>query len=139
MYLLILLINNNVEQLQEQFLGEELYLCIVLSFVIQELSRVLLLIFKNISNKISSFLALLIQIVASMLLCILIVTIVITSYYKYVLGFSANSEDLWLFNIIFSCITLIYILLQVSHQYLYKVNTKKMEIELVRKQFIEDD
>ncbi|MEO1629027.1 MAG: histidine kinase, partial [Bacteroidota bacterium] len=38
-YVLILLINNNVDQLQEEFLGQELYVCIGLSYLIQELSR----------------------------------------------------------------------------------------------------
>ena len=52
-YLLILLINNNVEQLQEQFLGEELYVCIGLSFIIQELARLLLVLFKKPSGSLS--------------------------------------------------------------------------------------
>ena len=50
-YLLILLINNNVEQLQEQFLGNELYLCIGLSFFIHEFSRLLLLLFNKLPNQ----------------------------------------------------------------------------------------
>ena len=138
-YLLILLINNNVEQLQEQFLGQELYVCIGLSFVIQELARILLLAFKKLPEVMSSLMSLFVQVIASMLLCILVVTITIKIYYKYVLGFSANSEELWLFNSIFCGVTLIYILLHISHQYLYKINTKKLDNELLRKQIVEDD
>ena len=34
-YLLVLLLNNNVEQIQEQFFNEELYFCIALSYLIK--------------------------------------------------------------------------------------------------------
>ena len=40
-YLLILLINNNIEQLQEQFLGQELYVCITLSYIVHEFETIL--------------------------------------------------------------------------------------------------
>ena len=46
-YLLILLIHNNVAQIQDQFLGEELYVCIGLSLITQEFSRGLLLGFQE--------------------------------------------------------------------------------------------
>ena len=38
-YLLILMVYNNIDQLQEQFLTWELLVCILLSFIIQEFSR----------------------------------------------------------------------------------------------------
>lgn len=138
-YLLILLINNNVEQLQEQFLGEELYVCIGLSFIIQEFSRLLLWVFNKLPASLSAFLKLIIQIVASMLLCTVLVLLSITLYYKNALGFSPSSSELWLFNSIFCCITLIYVLLHISHQYLYKENTKELKNEYIRKQLVEDD
>ncbi|EDP70647.1 histidine kinase internal region [Flavobacteriales bacterium ALC-1] len=138
-YLLLLLINNNVEQLQEQFLGEELYVCIGLSFLIQEVSRLLLLLFKKLPQRLPFILALLIQVVASLIVCISVVTLAIYIYYKYVSGYSPNSEELWNFNSIFAAITFIYILLNLSHHYLYKVNTKKLNDELLRKQLVEED
>ena len=46
-YLLILLINNNIAQLQEEFLRQELFVCIALSYVIQEFSRLLLQLFES--------------------------------------------------------------------------------------------
>ena len=138
-YLLILLLNNNVEQLQEQFLGEELYVCIGLSYLIQELSRGLLLIFKRIYIGKSSFLNLLLQLTISLVLCILIVSVSMTLYYKYVIGYSASTEDIIMFDVIFSAITLIYILLFISHQYLYKINSDRLQHEELIKQNIEDD
>ena len=80
-----------------------------------------------------------IQVVSSLFMSVVVVTFAIHVYYKNILGFSPNSEELWMFNIIFSVVTLIYILLHLSHQYLYKINTKKLNTELILKQIDEDD
>jgi len=138
-YLLILLINNTTDQLQEQFLGQELYVCIGLSYLIQELSIFLLWIFRKYKLAKSEFLTLVFQIFASLILCALVVSTTMILYYKYVLGFSPNSEELWVFNSIFSSISLIYISLYVSHQYLHQINTKKLTYELLLKQNVEND
>ena len=138
-YLLILLLNNDVEQLQEQFLGNELYFCIGLSFVIQEFSRLLLWVFGKLPDSLSSFIKLIIQIIGSMSLCIILVTVSIHLYYKNILGFTPSSGELWMFNSIFCAITIIYVLLHISHHYLYKVNTKRLENEYLMKQMVEDD
>lgn len=138
-YLLILLVNNNVQQVYEQFLGKELYVCIGLSYIIQEFSRLLLLLFKRflvLKNSLFQFLA---QIIISMLLCVVLVTVCISFYYDNFVGFSPNNEELWMFNSIFSIVTLIYVLLFISHQYLYKINTEKLSQELLIKQNIQDD
>ena len=138
-YLLILLLNNNVEQLKEQFFGEELYICIGLSYLIQEFSRLLLILFKKLPQVKSTFLQLIFQVVISLMLCIVLVTVSITQYFKHILGFEATNEELYTFNVIFCVITLIYILLYISHQYLYKINTERLTQEQLIKQNIEDD
>ena len=138
-YLLILLLNNNIEQIQESFFNEELYFCIGLSYLIQEFSRLLLIFFKRfLSNQIavSNIFS---QVVVSMILCAVLSTIAIHLYYDYVLGFSADSEEVYLLNSIFCTITFIYILLYISHQYLYKVNIEKLQQEELIKQNIEDE
>lgn len=138
-YLLLLLLNNSVEQLQEQFLGEELYVCIVLSYIIQELSRGLLLVFKKLPKGDSRPLNLLFQVIISLALSVLVVTVFMSLYYKHVVGFSAGIEDILMFDIIFAVITFIYILLFISHQYLHKINSERLEHEELIKQNIEDD
>ena len=138
-YLLLLLLNNNVDQLHEQFLGEELYVCIVLSYIVQELSRALLLIFEKLPKGKSSFTNLLLQVIISLGISVLVVTLLIILYYKYIVGYSASNEDIITFDSIFSVITLIYILLFVSHRYLYKINSEKLEHEELIKQNIEDE
>lgn len=138
-YLLILLVNNNVTQLQEHFLGEELYFCIGLSYVIQEFSRLLLVLFKYLPKLTSEITKMVLELVFAMVLSIALVTLCLYLYYENVLGFTPSSEDLWMFNSIFSVITLIYVLLFISHQYLYKVNTEKLSQEIQIKQHIEAD
>lgn len=138
-YLLILLLNNDVDALQEQFLGEELYFCVALSYLVQELSRGMLLIFKRLPKGSNTFLNLLSQVTISLFVCILIVTIVVFLYYKYVVGYTATTEEIVTLDSIFAVITLIYILLFVSHQYLYKINSEKLQHEELIKQNIEDD
>jgi len=138
-YLLILLINNNVDQLKEQFLGEELYLCIGLSFIIQELARLLLWLFNKITKNISFSMGLTIQVIGSLFMSIVVVTITIYYYYKIILGFSPSDDELWMFNMIFSVLTLIYISLHISHRYLHKINTEKLNNELILKQIDEDE
>ncbi|WP_397446835.1 histidine kinase [Polaribacter sp. R77954] len=138
-YLLVLLLNNNVAQIQEEFFNEELYFCIALSYLIQEFSRVLLLVFKRfLFHKISTI-NLLLQIAISMLLCFVLVTIAIHLYFKYKLGFSATFDEILVFNSIFCSITFIYILLFISHQYLFKMNTEQLQQEELIKQNIEDE
>lgn len=138
-YLLILLVNNNVAQLQNEFLGEELYVCIGMSYIIQEFSRLLLLLFKRVKFFTNELISVIVQIVVSMLLCVGLVTIIISFYYKNILGFSPNSEELWLFNSIFCSITIIYILLFISHQYLHKINSEKLKEEENYLNHIEQD
>lgn len=138
-YLLVLLLNNNVAQLEEQFLGEELYFCIALSYIVQELSRFLLVLFKRIPKRQNSFLSLFIQAISSLVISIVIVTLVVILYFKYFVGFSATTEEIITLDSIFAVITLIYILLFISHQYLYKVNSEKLYQEELIKKNIEAD
>lgn len=138
-YLLVLLINNRVNQIQEQFFEQELYVCIGLSYVIQEFSRLLLLLFKKLPQVQSALVNLLLQVVVSLLLSVVIVTVSLQMYYKHVLGYTASIEELWVLNVVFCIITLIYILLFISHQYLYKINTEKLQQEQQIKQHIEED
>ena len=74
-----------------------------------------------------------------MILCAVIVTTAIKIYFKKVLKFEATLDEIYTFNGIFCTITLIYILLFISHQYLYKINTEKLLQEQLIKQNIEDD
>ncbi|MFY0604125.1 MAG: histidine kinase [Flavobacteriaceae bacterium] len=138
-YLLIILFSNNVGQLQEQFLGEDLYVCIGLSYLIQEFSRFLIVVFKRLPKFKNTLLGILLQVVFSMGLTVLLVTVSMKLYYQYIVGFSATLDDLLIFNSVFSVLTLIYIMLHISYLYLYKMNTDKLKQEELIKEHIEAD
>lgn len=138
-YLLVLLLNNNIPQIQEDFFNNELYFCIALSYLVQEFSRILLLLFKKTLSNSISVVNIVLQIVISMLVCITFSTFAIHLYFDYILGFSATLDEIIVFNSIFCVITFIYILLNISHQYLFKINTEKLHQEELRRQQIEED
>ncbi|NVK53764.1 MAG: histidine kinase [Flavobacteriaceae bacterium] len=138
-YLLILLINNNISQLQEQFLGQELYMAVVLSYCVHEFSRFLLWVFKFTPQKTGTVLSLIFHIVLSILFSVLIVSVLISMYYQTSSGYLPSTEELLTFNSIYCSIPIAYVLLNLSHQYLYKINTQKLEHELLIKQNIEED
>lgn len=138
-YLLLLLLNNNVGQIQEEFFNSELYFCIGLCYLIQEFSRLLLLLFKHFFSNSLSAITIIVQIVVSLFLCVLLSTIAINLFFEFVLGFSVTIDEIYVFDSILCVITFFYILLYVSHQYLYTINTDKLNQELLIKKNIEED
>ncbi len=138
-YLLLLLINNNIDQLQGAFLSEELYVCIVLAYLIQESSRFSLLFFDRRQRPKSFLVKLTLQIAISVAITLLLVTLFMYLYFKYVLFYTPNMRELFIFNVIFGFIAIIYITLYLSHHFLYKINTEKITTELEVKHSIEED
>ncbi len=138
-YLLILLINNNIGQLQEAFLGQELYMCIGLAYLIQEYSRISLLLFERLQRPTSFLWRLALQLVSSILICMGLISAAMYLYFTNMLGYTPNGRELLIFNSIFSLITMIYLVLYVSHQFLYKINTDRISREMTAKQEIEAD
>lgn len=138
-YLLILLVNNNIGQVQEAFLGQELYVCIGLAYLIQEYARLSLVLFERMKLPISYFWRLVVQVTSTLIVGILLVTGAMHAYFKMVLAYTPNTQELVIFNSIFSMITVIYLVLYVSHGFLYRINTDRLAKEVAEKQRIEDD
>ena len=136
-YMLILLINNNIGQLQEAFLGQELYVCIVLAYLIQEYARLSLLWFAKVSRPKSFLWKLVLQLLSSVFIGIGLVSGTMYLYFHYVLGYSPNGLELLIFNSIFSLISIIYLVLFLSHQFLYKVNRLRISREIEAKEEVE--
>lgn len=138
-YLLILLVNNNVGQLQEEFLGQELYVCIGLSYLIQEYSRISLFFFEKLKYPESLIGKIGLQLLISIVVSIALVSGFMYLYFKFALGFTPNFSELILFNSIFSVFTIIYLSLYLSHRFLYKINTEILNKELLEKENIDQD
>lgn len=138
-YLLLLLINNNISQLQENFLGQELYVCIGLAFLIQEYSRFSLVFFKNRIIGQSFVLKIGFQLLFTVTTVLVLVTGSIYAYFKWILLYTPNSTELYVFNVLFGLIAIIYITLYLSHHFLYKINTTKISEEVDAKDQMEDE
>ncbi|MEQ8240796.1 MAG: histidine kinase [Cyclobacteriaceae bacterium] len=138
-YLLLLLLNNNVEALSEQFLGQELYFCILLAYVIQEFSRLAIIYFTRWSLLRKNWIRVFVASLVSIVITISFVTGAMSIYYHFLLGFSPNSSELITFNIIFTAINLIYITLHVSYDLLERIHQTKLNHEQARKEQIQAD
>lgn len=138
-YLLILLLNNNLEQVEDYYFKSELYLCIGLAFVQLELLR---WAFRKIDRssrvffslgKISS------KILIMIVVTISLVTIAIRLFFATVIGFSPTVGELVEFNIIFLALSFLYLVLYLSSQFLYTTGRESLNIETTRKEALEED
>ena len=138
-YMLILLINNTINELGENFFGQELYVCIALAYLIQELARLSIVVFRHLKQPKSFLLRLVLQVLLTLLTTVLLVSGSMYLYFVNVLHYEPNFTELLIFNSIFSVISLIYVLLYVSHQFLHKINVEKMQKEEWARLKMEED
>lgn len=135
-YLLILLINNSLLQVNEIFSGQEVYMCIGLTFICFESARLVIMLVNRFLKNSFSRAKLLIQFLAGIAIPTLLVTGAISLYFTYVVGFSAGSQ-LFLFAIIFSFSAVLYNLLYVSNDYQLRENTLKLTAERQQREVLE--
>ncbi|HNP20390.1 MAG TPA: histidine kinase [Fulvivirga sp.] len=127
-YLLILLINNNINQLSNLFVGQEVYVCIGLSYLLAESLRINIRLFEkyakaDLTNRIF------VQLIAGVMLSLAVITIAISAYFNYIVEFAIAESQLIIFNSIFAVSSLLYNLLYFSHLYLHKQNTIRLAEE----------
>jgi len=119
--------------------GQELYVCIALAYIIQEYDRFSLLLFARLTKPKTLFWNIGIQILISVVMSTVLVSGAMYIYFYYFLGYTPNLIELVVFNSIFVVITLIYLTLYLSHQFLYRINTKRIADEVMAKTRIEED
>jgi hypothetical protein len=125
-YTLVLLLNNNVEQLQSQFLGEELYLFVAIAAVSQELLRLYFIVIERL--KLQGVFKIIVQTSGAFSLTIASTSALLSSYFKWVVGFSADSYDLLIFNVVFVFISSLYLVLFLSHLALKNSTATQLEM-----------
>ncbi|HQQ98802.1 MAG TPA: histidine kinase [Cyclobacteriaceae bacterium] len=126
-YLVILLINNNVGQLAELFSNEEVYVCIGLSVLSFEAMRFTVVLLRN--QSLPDRRTILITTLATVSVSIVIVIISISMFYKYVIGFDISTRELVVFGVITAFSALLYNALVLGNQYLLGENTVQLEQE----------
>ena len=137
-YLLILLVSNNLKDLSEIFSNEELYVSIGLTYLSFESLRICITVvnrlpFASIRNHI------LVSIGSSIVLSLVIITLVLALYFKFVVGFDIDVSELLIFWIIFGFTGLLYNILYFSNDYLFKENILLLEQETKLKEKMELD
>jgi len=128
-YLLILLINNNVSQVNDFFSSEEVYLCITFTYLSFELCRAIILLLDSYLPEKYFRLRIFVQ----PLLCIIVSTgliiVLLMQYFKLYIGFSISTMQLVIFGVTYTVSALLYNLLYFSNYYLKRENTVKLAAE----------
>ncbi|MBT1704963.1 histidine kinase [Chryseosolibacter indicus] len=136
-YLLILLINNNVTQINDLFSSEEVYVCIGLSYIAFESIRFIIILTHKYLKSDFSLSRIIIQLLVTTGLTLLLVVTCLKIYFNTVYGFSISTTQLLIFTIIFIVTALLYNVLYFSNYYLQKENTIKINSEKQQQQVLE--
>lgn len=130
-YVLILLIFDTINELSENFFSAEVLLTIIIAYLISGANRVLI---NSISKRFAQSQKLLKHIVVQMSLTsgatLLITSLVISLYMRYLVGFKTFNTELVVFNSIYLVLSLSYNLMYFSIFYSKKMN----EIQLLQAQ-----
>jgi hypothetical protein len=137
LYLLILLINNNVTQINELFITQEVYVFITLSYLCFESIRGLIVLMDRFLKDKHAVLRPFIQIILTTSIAVSIVITCLHLYFKHGIGFSISSTQLMIFTIVFIVTALLYNILYFSNYYLQKENTLKLNAEKQQRQVLE--
>ncbi len=136
-YLLILLINNNVSQLSTLFVNQEVYVSFLLSLVSFEVMRFAILLMDrtalSFKNKIP------IQLFTTTAMSVTMVLLVISQYYKWVIGFDISTKEIFMFSAIFTLTSLLYNALYIGNEYLHRENSLRFEQEHKLKESLESE
>ena len=136
-YLLILLINNNVRQLNDLFITEELYVCVFLSYLSFELIRSIILVVNKVLRPKSPALVISVQVITSIMISTALVLLCLMAYFNYVIGFSISGTQLTIFGFVFLFTALLYNVLYLSNYYLHKENTLRINAEKQQRTVLE--
>lgn len=136
-YLLILLLNNNVASVNALFISEEVYVCIVLSYLSFESMRLLIVLLDKFLAEKYQNIRIAIQFLITTSFSVALVAVSLTLYFKYAIGFSISNTQLLIFMGVFIVTALLYNLLYYSNYYLQKENTLKLHAEKQQREVLE--
>jgi hypothetical protein len=128
-YLLILLINNNVTQVNDFYSSEEVYSNIALTYLSYESIRIVILIHDRFLAARYDRMRMAIQLILTTIVSVGLVLIGLNLYFKYIVGFSIGTTQVLTFGIVYTVTSLLYNILYFSNHYLQKENTVKINAE----------
>lgn len=136
-YLIILLVNNSLLQVEEIFSGQEVYMCIGLTFLCLESARAVILLLNRFLKKQLVETRLLIQVISGTALPTALVMLAISLYFTYVIEFSITATQLAIFGIVYGFTALLYHLLYISNDYQLRENTLRLTAERQQREVLE--
>jgi hypothetical protein len=136
-YLLILLIHNNVAQVNELFSSQEVYVCIGLSYISFEFIRLIIILMNRFLKERYESIRMALQFIVTTALSVTLVLVCLSFYFKYVIGFTISGTQLFTFTGIFIVTAFLYNLLYFSNYYLQKENTLKLNAEKQQREVLE--
>ncbi|MBN8650391.1 MAG: histidine kinase [Cytophagales bacterium] len=138
-YLLILLINNNFSELENLFSSSEVYVCIALAYISLETMRLTLSVSEKWLSKQSIRRRILVQLLATLTISLVLITLAIWAYYNWIIGFQISMGELHVFLAIYGVIGLLYNVLFFSNFYLNRENTLLIQQEKKLREKLESD
>ena len=138
-YLLILLINNTVEDIDKIYNHSELYVCIALCYLVFESMRLVIRLMDRYSSEGNFQRRLISRGIATIVVSLGLMTAAISAYFKWVEGFTIGSGELNLFLLLFGAAGILYNILYFSHLYLQRENKTLMEEETRLREKVEAD
>jgi Histidine kinase len=137
-YLLVLLVGNNLTEISQIFSNQELYVSIALTFLAFESLRLCIITIKKFTfNSARNQIALTISL--SVVTTLTVITLSLASYFSWIVGFNVGMGELMIFWVIFGFTGLLYSLLYFSNDYLFRENTRLLEQENKLKEKMELD
>ena len=128
-YLLVLLINNNLQQLNEIFSGQEVYICIALTYLTMESGRLRIVLLDRSLKGRWLGLRIPVQLLMSLAFTLTLVAGSLTAYFQFAVGFAISTSQLFIFLGIYLLTAILYNLLYFSNYYLQRENTLKLSAE----------
>ena len=119
-YLLILLINNTVSQINAFFSSEEVYICVALSYLSSELCRAIILALDRWMPERYFRLRIIVQPLLTIIISVGLIAILLMQYFKLYIGFSITTMQLVIFCVMYMVNALLYNLLYFSNYYLQR-------------------
>jgi len=136
-YLIILLINNNVGQLGTLFSNQEVYVSIALTLISFESMRLtIVLLGRLLPGKRNTMV---VELAITTIASVCIILAAISQYYQLVIGFDISPRELLVFGVIFTFTAFLYNALYAGNQYTNKEDTHLIEQERKLRESLESE
>jgi len=143
LYILVLMISGQLSVLVESYFSSELYVCLILSFLVFESNRLSDLLFRKWSPKsLESIWGMAAQLLVNTGISVLLAISVLAAYFFYVLGFTSLDPfgtELMTFGIGYGVTSMLYTMIYFSSHYLSARNETQLESEIIQKESVLND